>query len=240
MRAIALICLLSLTRVASPASQVSVTLHLHYTGERAENSRNAQSVHGTAQTRTIVWLTPVNKQQAGASAPPPRSFTMVQQDKTFIPHILVIPVGSTVAFPNKDPFFHNVFSLFNGKRFDLGLYQSGQSRDVAFNRVGVSYIFCNIHPEMSAVILALDTPYFGSPDTHNEVKISGIPEGAYTLQAWSEAASPEALKALTRQVSITSGANDLGDISIPTSPRELSKHLNKFGEPYDTHQPLTY
>ena len=88
----------------------------------------------------------------------------MQKDKTFTPHLLVIPTGSTVDFPNLDPFFHNVFSEFNGKRFDLGLYESGSSRTVHFDHDGVSYIFCNIHPEMSAVIVTLSTPYFGVSD----------------------------------------------------------------------------
>ena len=68
--------------------------------------------------------------------------------------MLVVPVGSVVAFPNRDPFFHNVFSLFEGKRFDLGLYEAGSTRDVLFDKPGVSYIFCNIHAEMSAVVIA--------------------------------------------------------------------------------------
>ena len=70
-------------------------------------------------------------------------------------------MGAVVQFPNHDPFFHNVFSLFEGKRFDLGLYEAGSSRNVSFDRPGISYIFCNIHAEMSAVVIAcrlLTTP----------------------------------------------------------------------------------
>jgi len=88
-------------------------------------------------------------------------YRLIQKDKMFTPHLLVVPIGSQVEFPNQDPFFHNVFSLFNGKRFDLGLYESGTSRSVRFDREGVSYIFCNIHPEMGAIVLALNTPYYG-------------------------------------------------------------------------------
>ena len=166
---------------------------------------------------------------------------MVQHDKMFSPHLIVAPVGSTVSFPNKDPYFHNVFSFFNGRRFDLGLYQSGQSRSVVFNRVGVSYIFCNIHPEMSAVIITLDTPYFGLADEHGNVRISGVPPGAYTLQVWSEAISPDAMRSLSRRVTIADGPGaDLGQITIHVAPGTLSEHLNKFGEPYDAHTPPTY
>ena len=95
-------------------------------------------------------------------------YRLLQKDKTFTPHLLVIPTGSSVDFPNLDPFYHNVFSLFNGKRFDLGLYESGSSRTVHFDHDGVSYIFCNIHPEMSAVIVTLSTPYFGVSAANGE------------------------------------------------------------------------
>ena len=99
----------------------------------------------------------------------------MQRNKSFDPHVLVVPVGSVVAFPNHDPFFHNVFSLFEGKRFDLGLYEAGSTRDVHFDKPGISYIFCNIHPEMSAVVLALDTPYYGVSDPHGQVVIANVP-----------------------------------------------------------------
>ena len=80
-----------------------------------------------------------------SSFSPHGRYTLLQKNRTFIPHLQVIPAGSVVQFPNADPFFHNVFSLFNGKRFDLGLYEAGSSKSVTFPREGVSYIFCNIH-----------------------------------------------------------------------------------------------
>src|SRR6202020_1035153 len=103
---------------------------------------------------TVIWLMPmVGDAEAGAVTPdspsPVAKLRLVQKNKKFEPHILVAPAGSMVDFPNRDPFFHNVFSLFEGKRFDLGLYEAGTSRAVRFDRPGISYIFCNIHPEMS-------------------------------------------------------------------------------------------
>ena len=114
----------------------------------------------------VLWLTPAAGMDS-ASLPAlhePSQPRLVQHNKSFEPHVLVVPVGSMVAFPNRDPFFHNVFSLFEGKRFDLGLYEAGSTRDVHFDKPGISYIFCNIHPEMSAVVIALDTPYYGISD----------------------------------------------------------------------------
>jgi plastocyanin len=216
----------------SASGQSLVTAHVDFVGR-------GEKAHARAQAKppqTVLWLTPVDKQQA----PAPGNFTMAQRDKTFVPHLIVMPVGSTVSFPNRDPFFHNVFSLFNGRRFDLGLYQSGQSRSEIFNRVGVSYIFCNIHPEMSAVIITLDTPYFATADEHGDVRIAGVPAGAYTLQVWSEAISPEAQQPPGRRVTISGGSTDLGPVPIHVTPSALSEHLNKFGQPYDTHTSPPY
>ena len=134
---------------------------------------------------------------------------MVQKNKMFDPHLLVVPVGSVVVFPNRDPFFHNVFSLFNGKRFDLGLYEAGSERRVRFDREGVSYIFCNIHPEMGAVILSLATPYY-AVSREDAIVIPQVPPGRYLLNVWSEGATPESLNAARREVTVQAAATNLG------------------------------
>jgi hypothetical protein len=148
----------------------------------------------------------------------------------------VVPVDSMVAFPNRDPFFHNVFSLFEGKRFDLGLYEAGSTRDVHFDKPGISYIFCNIHPEMSAVVVALETPYYGISDSRGQVVISNVPSGKYTLRIWYETALPETLKAMTREVTITESTSTLGvfrlaEVSAPVP------HKNLYGRDYDSPAP---
>jgi len=216
---------------AAPSPAFDVTAVVHYSGE-ASGRRSMRDLG----RRTVIWLTPVGSPES-AQPPSAGAFTMTQKDKEFHPRLLVVPVGSTVSFPNADPYFHNVFSLFNGRRFDLGLYQSGQTRTVAFSREGVSYIFCNIHPEMSAVILSLKTPYFASPGPEGDATLRGVPAGAYRLEVWSELASPEALRSLSRIVRIDAGATALGKIEIPVSSPGLGEHLNKFGVPYDTHSP---
>src|ERR1039458_5666431 len=102
-----------------------------------------------------------------------------------------------VEFPNLDLFFHNVFSQFNGKRFDLGLYEAGSTKDVRFDHEGVSYIFCNIHPEMGAVIITLATPYFSVSAGSGHIALHNIPEGTYELHVWAEGADIKLLDALT-------------------------------------------
>src|SRR6202008_2491180 len=106
----------------------------------------------------VLWLNPIPPDPAASARP--GHFRLAQKDKSLNPHLLVVPLGSSVDFPNMDPFFHNVFSQFNGKRFDLGLYEEGSTRVVHFDHEGVSYIFCNIHSQMAAVIVTLRTPYF--------------------------------------------------------------------------------
>ena len=141
-------------------------------------------------------------------------------------------MGSVVEFPNHDPFFHNVFSLFEGKRFDLGLYEAGTTRDVRFDKVGISYIFCNIHPQMSAVILALGTAFYGISDRRGEVVIPNVPAGRYRLHIFYEAALPETLKTLSREVVVSSNNSTLGVLRL-TADIVPENHKNKYGRDYD-------
>jgi plastocyanin len=176
----------------------------------------------------VIWLKPV--QASAVPAVAPGRFTLLQKNKMFTPHLLVVPVGSSVAFPNADPFFHNVFSLFDGKRFDLGLYEAGSTRSVDFSREGVSYIFCNIHSEMSAVVIALSTPFYSTADSSGTFRIDRVPDGEYSLHVWVEGQAQNSLDRLTRQVHIAGGSVVLGDIRVATSSEQ---HLNKFGRPYE-------
>jgi hypothetical protein len=186
----------------------------------------------------VVWLEPLE----GTTALPfvPRDhYTLLQKHRTFIPHLQVIPVGSIVQFPNADPFYHNVFSLFEGKRFDLGLYEAGSNKSVTFSRQGVSYIFCNIHPEMSAVVLTLSTPLYAIADGHNSFALRGVPEGDYRLHFWIEGVTQSALESLSRPVHISHDL-DLGAVSAPIAGPMNMAHPNKFGNPYDKDTPSTY
>lgn len=188
----------------------------------------------------VIWLSPM---QPGvvkpASALRQTGYRLVQRDKMFVPHLLVVPTGSYVEFPNEDPFFHNVFSLFNGKRFDLGLYESGTSRSVRFDREGASYIFCNIHPEMGAIVLALSTPYYGISGQKGMVSIHHVLPGSYHLHVWSETGQV----ADTNEeniVQISASSISLGTITLLTTPDALRNHKNKFGENYQSNHSPTY
>jgi len=179
----------------------------------------------------VVWLRPLDRSVASGDARPKRE-KLIQIHKTFEPHVLVVQAGSTVDFPNHDPFFHNVFSLFEGKRFDLGLYEAGATNSVRFDRVGVSFLFCNIHPEMSAVVVSVDTPYFGVSDNAGNVTIANVPDGRYEVHYWSERGLPESLKQLIRTVSISSSSRSLTSVQIAENPDFTTTHKNKYGQDY--------
>lgn len=184
-------------------------------------------------TDVVVWLTPVAPETPRpADTRHPGPFRLVQKDKMFSPHLLVVPAGSSVEFPNRDPFFHNVFSLFNGKRFDLGLYESGSSRNVRFDREGVSYIFCNIHPEMGAIVLTLNTPYYVITAHDGTATLTGIPPGAYRLHIWSETAQLANPGDDARIVQVASTTQRLNPILLRATSTSAQHHLNKFGEEY--------
>jgi len=186
----------------------------------------------------VVWLEP----QAGTpllAFPAHGRYTLLQKNRMFTPHLQVIPVGSVVQFPNADPFFHNVFSLFDGRRFDLGLYEAGSSRSVTFSREGVSYIFCNIHPEMSAVVLTLSTPLYAVETVGEAFVLRDVPPGDYKLNFWVEGVPQPTLDSLQRHVHVSFRPVDLGDVSVPAGKTSL-EHSNKFGGNYDRQPDSTY
>jgi plastocyanin len=202
----------------------------------------------TVIPETVVWLTPITPTPIPATGgdaatvvpslpASPANLQLVQKNKSFEPHVLVVPAGSLVEFPNRDPFFHNVFSLFEGKRFDLGLYEAGTSRTVRFDRPGISYIFCNIHPEMSAVVITLATPLYAIANHDGQVSLPGVPYGHYILHVWSEGMGPENAQPLTREVTIGENTFSLGVIRVPEANGQRIAHKNKYGRDYDEPTP---
>jgi plastocyanin len=185
-------------------------------------------------SQAVVWLTPV-----GATVEPPRQTSipqLVQKNKSFHPSLIVIPAGGKVEFPNHDPFFHNVFSLFEGKRFDLGLYEGGTTRFVQFDKAGISFIFCNIHAEMSAVVIALATPYYAVSDSHGDLAIPDVPPGRYQLQIFHSGVAPDALRATAREITVAAGQTNLGTFALAESDVTVA-HKNKYGREYDRPEP---
>ena len=113
-----------------------------------------------------------------------RAAVRVQINRRFVPELLPVTIGTTVDFPNFDPFFHNAFSYSKTKKFDLGRYPTGKSRSVTFDKPGAVRVFCEIHSDMNCIILVLETPYFAYPDAEGRFKIENVPEGEYFVKVW--------------------------------------------------------
>jgi len=225
--------LLCLTVLMTPS--ISRSQSVGVTG-RIEFTQSA-SARAADLSDAVVWLTPLGDTNAKEDSRSHRRLQLLQKNKSFSPHVLVVQVGEPVDFPNRDPFFHNVFSLFEGKRFDLGLYEAGSSRAVVFDREGISYIFCNIHAEMSAVIIALKTPYYGISDRKGMITIADVPPGRYEMHVWDERALPEPLAALTRTLGLSESTHSIGVLRLAEQRSALLTHKNKYGQDYDSPTP---
>lgn len=139
----------------------------------------------------IVWL-----DAPGAIPPPSRPVVLDQRNLAFSPQVLAVRVGTAVTFPNNDRVFHNVFSFRDGKRFDLGVYPVGASRTITFDRPGLSRIFCNIHPNMAAYVLALESAFFAVSDAEGVFRLPSLPPGPYPFHAW-RAGAPQLAGSVT-------------------------------------------
>ena len=157
--------------------------------------------------------------------PSPVPFVMTTRRKEFDPRILVIPRGSRVRFPNEDPILHNVFSVSAPNQFDLGLYQKGPGKEKRFEQPGLVRVYCNVHHDMVAYILVLDTPFHATPDANGEFALLGLPRGPGKLTVWHEQADPWTMSVdLPQKGPLTIGLQ----IVRPLIP----SHLNKSGKSY--------
>jgi plastocyanin len=185
----------------------------------------------------VVWLKPsagANRRGLDGNTSTRPHYKILQQHKRFDPHVLAVPVGSVIEFPNLDPFFHNVFSMFNGKRFDLGLYEAGSSHNVTFDSPGICYIFCNIHPEMSAAVVVIDSPYYAMSNRIGQFSIPNVMPGNYLLNVWHERGKSESPIDYPRTVNISAENASLGTIRLVDAGELLSHHKNKYGQEYNT------
>jgi plastocyanin len=137
---------------------------------------------GPETRKVIVYLADAKP----GSVPQPMRARIVQRGEQFLPPVTVVTVGSTVEFPNEDPFFHNVFSLSRARSFDLGRYPSGESRERSFPKPGIVKVYCDIHSQMSALIMVMEHPWFTIPAETGEFTLPPVPPGEYTLVAWHE------------------------------------------------------
>lgn len=125
-------------------------------------------------------------ESAAAPKPVPHGpYVMEQKAIAFQPHVLVVPVGAQVSFPNRDTVRHHVYSFSKAKRFDLKLYGREDQRSVTFDTAGVVALGCNIHDTMSGFVVVSATPFFARIDAQGRVSVAGVPAGPVTLRVWS-------------------------------------------------------
>jgi len=155
--------------------------------------------------RIAVWL-----ESASAPVAAPLVATLQQRNRHFEPELLIIPVGSTVLFPNLDPIFHNIFSLSRTQSFDLGYYAEGRSRSVKFPKPGIIQVYCHVHPDMHAVIVVVPAVWSGKPREDGTFSWSDVPPGKYKLQIWQSS-----MGVLHRTVILTETGKAHVDISLP-------------------------
>jgi plastocyanin len=117
---------------------------------------------------------------------PARHAVIDQRNQTFVPHVVGVPVGTTVDFPNHDPMLHNVFSASPAKRFDLGMYGEGETKSVTFDTPGVVRLLCNAHPKMEAFVVVSPNPWIAVTDARGAYAITGVPAGSRTVHVWHE------------------------------------------------------
>jgi plastocyanin len=156
-----------------------------------------------------------------------RTADMSLDARQFRPRVIVVPQGTTVNFPNLDPFNHNVFSLNEGNTFDLGLYGRGQAENHRFTRSGLVRVYCNIHPRMSGFIVVRDNTFFAQPGADGSFTIPNVPPGTYTIKAWHERAGE-----LSQEITVPAGGLAGLDLRMDASAYQFVQHKNKFGQDY--------
>lgn len=174
---------------------------------------------------TVIYLVPTDSARPRLR---PTSTSIAMNGRAFVPRVRVVTPGSGVAFPNQDPFRHNIFSTTVGAVFDLGLYQKGRSRDATFGRVGVFPVYCNIHPRMTAFVVVVPTPHFSQAGSDGRWTIENVPAGRYQARIWHER-GPE----VTQDIEVGAAGRTGVDAQIDARGFSFAEHKNKFGRAYD-------
>lgn len=177
---------------------------------------------GVAPATAIVYAEPVDAPAARTA----RRVTLGQKNKTFQPRVLAVPAGSSVDFPNNDGIFHNVFSLSGPQPFDLGLYRAGDTKQRTFTAPGLYRVFCNIHPQMTAMIVVTPSAFTTVAGSDGRFTLD-LPPGRYRITALSERAAAVSVEATS-----TAGVSTAPELTLDESAWGFVQHKNKFGKDY--------
>jgi plastocyanin len=176
-------------------------------------------------TNAVIYLEPPASAKPKLAGPTNTAIDM--QNRQFLPHVRVVTAGSKVAFPNKDPWKHNVFSKATQGPFDTDQYGAGKTKDNVFKQAGIYPIYCNIHPRMTAYVVAMATPYYVQPGADGRFTVGKVPPGTYTLHVWHERATPQ-------KIEVTVSATGLAGLRYQLDARnyKYAQHKDKFGKDY--------
>lgn len=209
--------LLSLTlaaAAATPALAGSVTGSVSVTDKGGRPASDPQE--------TVVYL------EGGAKAKPRTApAQIVMRGKAFLPKVVVVPVGGSVAFPNEDPILHNAFSVSGENRFDLDLYKRPQSKSWVFPKPGVVRVYCNIHPQMSAIVVVAESAHYTKAAADGGFSLEGVPAGKYLLKAWHERGGEA-----SQEVTVPAEGSVSARLALDASSYKRVQHKNKFGKEY--------
>jgi plastocyanin len=172
----------------------------------------------------VVWL-----EASTTATPRPRTskVEVAMRARQFAPHVRVVPAGTSVSFPNQDPFGHNIFSSTPGSSFDLGLYGRGKAKAHVFSKPGAIPVYCNIHSRMAAFVVVVSSPWYAQASADGRWKITGVPAGTYTAHIWHERGTE-----VKRQITVTAEGVEGVDAQVDARGFVLAEHKDKFGKNY--------
>lgn len=180
-------------------------------GENTTDLRNA-----------VVYLLP----KSGTARTTEMKAQMAMDGRQFSPRVVIVTPGSSVQYPNTDPFSHNIFSTAAGAAFDLGVYGSGPGKATTFKKAGAFPVYCNIHPKMTAYVVVVPTPWHTQPGPDGRWSLGAVPSGKYELHVWHERAAE-----YIREIEVAAATNGL-DAQLDARGYKLAEHKNKFGQDY--------
>ena len=193
-------------RLTTPSVTPSVSVYQRGTTVKLGKDGKEDQI-AYEQSRVVIYLEGAVPAADESSSHTPQ---IQQVDRRFMPDLVVVPIGSTVSFPNMDPIFHNIYSLSKAKTFDLGAYDKGETRKVTFPKAGIVEVYCHLHPNMAATVVVTPNRWYARPDRAGQYQIQNVPPGQYTLVAWHKSAG------FFRKTIVVESAHDsVADFFIP-------------------------